>query len=180
MIRLPHLHRRSTIIFKMVIFLLSIHLNVSVPLKVQFCFYVYIYVSTICVYYPLVLHIKAMIEFRSRKLPNTKLVILYSVNSDKMCWAFVFFIYSRCNYGLKIESDDVESDAYSLELIECSLTKRDEVDRTVCADGRRWRSVFKSKFGWRLACLLWNIHRKFNYTLIWNYFDRKKWAKDTI
>lgn len=52
-----------------------------------------------------------------------------------------------------MDSDEVESDA-SLELIECSFTKREAVDRTVCDDGRRCRNVFKSKFGWRLACLL--------------------------
>ena len=65
----------------------------------------------------------------------------------------------------------MESEAHSLELIECSLTKRDAInddddddeddeededDETFVAkeDGLRCRSVFKSKFGWRLACLL--------------------------
>lgn len=54
-----------------------------------------------------------------------------------------------------MDSDDVESDAHSLELIECSFVKRvDAVEKVAWDDGRRWRNVFKSKFGWRLACLL--------------------------
>lgn len=55
-----------------------------------------------------------------------------------------------------MDSDEVESEAHSLELIECSLTKRDVGDNDIVArdDGLRCRSVFKSKFGWRLACLL--------------------------
>lgn len=61
----------------------------------------------------------------------------------------------------KMDSDEVESEAHSLELIECSLTKREAVDNDddddddiAKEDGLRCLSVFKSKFGWRLACLL--------------------------
>lgn len=62
----------------------------------------------------------------------------------------------------KMDSDDVESDAHSLELIECSLTNRVAVDDDIVADddcednedGLRCLNEFKSKFGCLLACLL--------------------------
>lgn len=77
-------------------------------------------------------------------------------------WPFlplsILLIYSVNDrfQGPNTDSDEVESDAHSLELIECSFVKRVDVVENVVAwdDGRRWRNVFKSKFGWRLACLL--------------------------